>query len=117
MGTTGDRYQLDRYQIAHRMSETVGPLKFGVKNSVLTFQPQDAQPPASPLRRSFKTLRVDLKDGSMGTSLAEPLPPDSPVALGIIGMLKLHGGSVIALVSKAKQVPAAAEASNESLCH
>ena len=49
--------------------------------------------------------RVDLKDGSVGTLLAEPLPTDSPVALGIVAMLTgLHGGAVIALVSKAKQV-------------
>ena len=40
----------------------------------------------------------------MRTSVEPPLPDSTPVMHGMIGMLNLHGGSIIAFVSKAKQV-------------
>ena len=96
-----------------------GPLRFSVKNSVLLFQPKllpahgdrtaaglssaGTEATAAAATR-VRTLRVDLRDGSMGLALAAPLAEDSPVVLGILGMLNLHGGSVIALATKAKQV-------------
>ena len=86
------------------MADAPGPLRFSVSNSVLHFQAKGGHDEGVPSASRIRTLRVDLRDGSMSISLALPLPPDSPVVLGILGILKLHGGSVIALVSKAKQV-------------
>lgn len=96
--------------------DSPGPLRFSVKNSVLLFQPKllpahgaghangitAGGAPAAATR--IRTLRVDLRDGSMGVALVAPLTEDSPVVLGILGILNLQGGSVIALATKAKQV-------------
>ena len=105
-------------------SVSLGPLSFSVNGSVLLFQAKKTTTPDSLSHdtngfRSIRTLRVDLKDGSLGTLLAEPLPPGAPVVLGIIGMLKegLQGGCVIALVSKAKQVIDRTTLLSMEMCH
>ncbi len=91
--------------------ESLGPLRFSVKHSVLLLQPKNPGLDRHGATDRTKTLRVDLRDGSMSTLLgAAPLPADSPLVLGVIGLLNLHGGSVLALVTKAKQVGTGAAA-------
>lgn len=83
----------------------VGALRFHVENSVLYFQEKNSHTGiVGPSEAHVTTLRVNLRDGSIGTFLEAPFPGNSSVVLGIIGLLNLHGGSVIVLVSKAKQV-------------
>ena len=82
----------------------LGPLRFHLDSNVILLQFQSKTNDISSSAVLVKTLRVDLKDGSVKSSMEVPLSDSAPVVLGIIGMLNLHGGSVIAFASKAKQV-------------
>ena len=81
-----------------------GPLRFHIESNVVFLQSQSKTNEILSSTSLVNTLRVDLKDGSIKTSMDVPLSDSAPVVLGIIGMLNLHGGSVIAFASKAKQV-------------
>ncbi len=74
-----------------------GRLRFSVTGSTVLLQNETKG-------HNGRTLQIDLRDGTAALIRSDPLPEDSPVVLGLIGLLKLHGGAVLALISKAKQV-------------
>lgn len=88
-----------------------GPLIFHVSGSVIQLrlkQPPDSPPdvPQPPREREF--LQIDLKDGRM-QRLHEPSSPcglddQSPTVLGVIGLMRLPSGSILALITRAKKV-------------
>lgn len=55
------------------------------------------------------SLTLDLRTGRVAlvTSGLAPMPDDCPTALGVIGMLRMEMGAVLALITKAKRVCAA----------
>lgn len=77
----------------------LGPLRYSISHSQVQVQLKPA-----PGTRRVPTLSIDLKDGKMQLSNAEPLPSTSSHALGLIGLLRLEGGSVLVLASKARKV-------------
>lgn len=80
----------------------LGPLRYSISHSQVQVQLKPAPGPAGTSR--VPTLSIDLKDGKVQLSNAEPLPSSSSHALGLIGLLRLEGGSVLVLASKARKV-------------
>ncbi|GAX73752.1 hypothetical protein CEUSTIGMA_g1204.t1 [Chlamydomonas eustigma] len=74
-------------------------LKYCIDNSILYFQLSSTVSTAR-----VKTLEVDLRDGSLRILTLDALPSDSLPALGIMGLMKLEGGAVLVLITKAKKV-------------
>lgn len=50
------------------------------------------------------TLNLDLKSGQVSITWIAPMPDDTPVALGVLGMFQLGTGSVLVIITKATQV-------------
>jgi hypothetical protein len=74
-------------------------LQYRVENNILHFQLS-----SNVSCDHAKTLEVDLRDGALRMINTDALPSESLHALGIMGIMKLEGGAVLVLITKAKKV-------------
>lgn len=77
----------------------LGQLRFQVKDSVVVLQPK-----REGLKDRVPTLHIDLRSGRIHVQAIPLLPEDCPTVIGVVGVLKLEEGYVLAVVTRAKRV-------------
>lgn len=90
---------------AKRFPPCLGVLRLEIRNSVVVLQPHTAQAQTQPNGSKLcPSLSLDLKTGKVAASLLPLLPDTSQRVLGVVGMMRLEAGAVLALITKASKV-------------